>query len=412
MRAGAPLSLASGPLLGKNGPGMAIEIGPLSGEGDLLELAKILGWSFGFDPSDARAWLERSGRENVRSARRDGALVGGLLEIAMGQWFGGRSLPMLGIAGVGVAPESRGGGVALALMLASLRSARERGFLLSALYPATLTLYRAAGYELAGHRYQIGASLRDLPTTRGDAVLTSLEAGDEAGVEAAYRAVASTRSGFLDRGAHAWRRVREARDGVKSPRLGFVVRGARGIEGYTYLSQSGPETARELVVFDLAATTPAALTRLVAFFAEHRSTFTRLVAHGTAAEALLLLAPERVFRIELVEHWMLRLVDVPGALAARGYPPVDLAVDLDVTDRSLPENTGRYRLEVAGGRAEVTRGGSGAVSLDERALAALFAGYVTPAELVHGGMVTGDAPSLARLGALFAGSPPTMSDYF
>jgi predicted acetyltransferase len=391
---------------------MAIEIGPLSGEGELLELAKILGWSFGFDPGDARAWLERGGRENVRAARQDGTLAGGLLEIPMGQWFGGRSLPMLGIAGVGVAPESRGQGVALSMMLASLRSARERGILLSALYPATLTLYRAAGYELAGHRYQIGASLRDLPTTRGDALLTALEPGDEAAVEAAYRAVASTRSGFLDRGAYAWRRVREARDGAKSPRLGFVVRGARGIEGYTYLSQSGPETLRELVVHDLASTTPAALTRLVAFFAEHRSTFTRLVAHGTAAEALLLLAPERVFRIELVEHWMLRLVDVPGALAARGYPPVDLAVDLDVTDRSLPENTGRYRLAVAGGRAEVTRGGSGAVSLDERALAALFAGYVTPAELVHGDMLSGDAPSLGRLGVLFAGSPPTMSDYF
>jgi predicted acetyltransferase len=197
------------------------------------------------------------------------------------------------------------------------------------------------------------------------------------------------------------------------PRLGFVVRGAGGgIEGYTYLSQSGPPTARELVVCDLVATTPAALARLLAFFADHRSTVSRLVVHGTAAEALLLHAPEAVFRLERVEHWMLRLVDVQSALAARGYPPLELAVELDVTDRSLPENSGRYRLEVAAGRAEVTRGGSGAVSLDERALAALFAGYVTPAELAHLGAVSGDAASLARLGVLFAGPPPTMSDYF
>jgi predicted acetyltransferase len=391
---------------------MTIEIGPPRGEADLVELSKILGWSFGFDPADAKSWILRGGAEQVRLASRHGKILGGLLEIPMGQWFGGRSLPMLGLAGVGVAPESRGEGVALSLTLASLQSARERGLVLSALYPATMTLYRAAGYELGGHRYEIAATLRDLPTARGDLVLTPLEPGDIEAVELAYREVARTRSGFLDRGPHSWRRVREPREMAKAPRLGFVVRGPGGIEGYTYLSQSGPDTARELVVYDLIALTPAALTRLVAFFADHRSTFTRLVAHGTAAEAWLLLAPERVFRIEHVDHWMLRLVDVPGALAARGYPPLELAVDLDVTDRSLPENSGRYRLEVADGRVQVTRGGSGAVSLDERALATLFSGYATPAELARLGSVRGDAASLARLGALFAGPPPTMSDYF
>jgi len=389
---------------------MSLETGAARGEAELLALGRIEAWAFGVTEADARVWLDRSGVENVRVARRGAEVLGGLIEVPMGQWFGGRSVPMLGYAGVAVAPAARGEGVALTLMVDALRAARSRGFVLSTLYPAAVALYRAAGYEYAGHRYRYRADLKQLPTARGDLRVAPLEPNASGAVEALYRAVALEQPGYLDRGAYVWRRVRSNREGEPHPAFG--VWGASGLEGYAYLSQRGPDDQRELVVNDFAATTLAAATRLLALFADHRSTLKSLVFAGGAPSPLILAPTEPLFHVDHLDTWMSRVLEPAGALAARGYPEVETGVDLELTDHVLPENSGRYRLEVSGGRAEVTRGGSGAVTLDERALVGLYTGFFSPATLARHANLRGDAASLARLAALFAGAPPSLCDYF
>ncbi len=59
---------------------------------------------------------------------------------------------MAGIAGVVVSPDVRGRGVGHLPMTAMLDRVASLGFPLSALYPATLPVYRALGWELAGHQ--------------------------------------------------------------------------------------------------------------------------------------------------------------------------------------------------------------------------------------------------------------------
>ena len=61
---------------------------------------------------------------------------------------------MAGVAGVKVAPEYRGQGVGRALMTALAELMTERGYPLSVLYPATMTIYRSLGWEIAGHRHE------------------------------------------------------------------------------------------------------------------------------------------------------------------------------------------------------------------------------------------------------------------
>src|SRR4051812_31444593 len=117
---------------------------------DLDELGAILGGSFAFPALETEPWLAGAGFENVRVVRDRKRALGCLLLIPMGQFFGGRSLPMVGIAGVGVGLSDRGRGVARFLMAEALREIAARGFALSTLYPATQTLYRAVGYERAG----------------------------------------------------------------------------------------------------------------------------------------------------------------------------------------------------------------------------------------------------------------------
>jgi len=84
----------------------------------------------------------------------EGRLVGTALYHDMRQWWHGRAVPMAGVAGVKVAPEYRGQGVGRALMTALTELMAERGYPLSALYPATLTIYRSLGWEIAGHRHE------------------------------------------------------------------------------------------------------------------------------------------------------------------------------------------------------------------------------------------------------------------
>ena len=110
---------------------------------------------------------------------------------------------------------------------------------------------------------------------------------------------------------------------------------------------------------------------------------------------------------------MLRLVDVPAALQARGYPP-DLHADLhlDVRDDLLPANSGRIVLTVEDGHGRVRPGGAGHLRLGVRELAAIYTGFMAPAEVRALGAIEGSADALALAGAIFAGPRPWLADMF
>ncbi len=61
-------------------------------------------------------------------------------------WFGQHRVPTAGVAGITVAAEHRGGGHLKPLFGAMLADARERGDLLSCLYPTANGIYRGFGY--------------------------------------------------------------------------------------------------------------------------------------------------------------------------------------------------------------------------------------------------------------------------
>jgi predicted acetyltransferase len=377
---------------------------------DLDELAQAVGWAFGITTQSAADWLVSAGLDKLRVVGRERRLAGGLMVIPMGQWFGGNSVPMLGIAGVAVAPEARGRGIARSLMRRTLADARGNGVALSALYPATLTLYRLAGYELAGARFRFTARLKELPLGGREHEVHPIEESDREDVERAYREWALVRAGALDRGEYIWRRVRTPREG---PARGFLVRGKAGVEGYLYATQR-PRAAGgyDLVLTDFVALSAHAARALLGLLADHRSTGELVVWHGGYPDPLHFELPEFATSVELHEHFMLRIVHAEAALRARGFPQRDADVDLELSDAELPDNAGRYRLAVRRGRADVTRGGSGAVRLDVRALATLYSGFVRASALARSGRITGDAASLESLDALFAGPAPALGDFF
>ena len=58
-------------------------------------------------------------------------------------------MPIAGIAAVAVRPEHRGSGLLAPLFAALLADARERGAVVSTLFPTAPGIYRRLGYEVA-----------------------------------------------------------------------------------------------------------------------------------------------------------------------------------------------------------------------------------------------------------------------
>lgn len=75
-----------------------------------------------------------------------------------------------------------------------------------------------------------------------------------------------------------------------------------------------------------------------------------------------------------VQPWMFRMIDPPAAVAARGWPPAealaDAVVDLELDDPLTPWHTGRHRIVVQDGTVRCQPGGSGALRIHPRGLAA------------------------------------------
>jgi len=375
-------------------------------------LAPTLAHSFGTSPERALEWFLRDGAE-LRGFDDAGQLVGGLLTIPMAQCFGGQALPTCGVAGVGVDSSRRGKGTATRMMRAALEEMRDRGFLLSTLYASTAALYRRVGYESAGGWYELDLEVRELPR-RASLPITSVDGKVVPRLQATYERFAKDRSGYLLRGPYVWERT--TRRVGESPLRAFLAGDPRRPEGYVLCAQHlKSDDSFELVVADHAYLTPAGAETVLAILAEHRTLATRAKLRGSPQSALLLALPEERYEVRLRHGWMLRLVDVRGALMARGYPRgLSARVALHVVDEVLPHNSGSHLLRVEDGSPTVkdSRAKRGGVRLDVAALAAIFTGHARASDLATIGRAEGSPAALATLDALFAGPLPVCADFF
>jgi predicted acetyltransferase len=384
--------------------------------GEIVRFSAIASRSLGVPPERMPVWMERVGARNVRVARRGAEVVAGLAVLPMGHWFGGRAVPCTGISAVAVATEHRSRGIAGEMMRTALEEARRDGVPLSSLYPATFPVYRAAGYETAGSRFvyrvplgNIGSGGREPDVSD---VTDALREGHTT-LRGLYDARARSLAGAIDRTGYFWTRIFEP---FGEEARSYLVTGEAGPEGYVVLSYrptAGPLAPNDLSVRDVVARTPGAARRILRLLADHRSVArTATLVAGPGDPLLSHLREERVEVAEL-QRWMLRIVDVRGALERRGWSPqVRGEVQLDVRDELLPDNARRWVLEVAGGRAQVREGGSGAVMLDVRGLASLYTGFMPAEELRVAGLCEGSDADLAKASALFAGPAPWLTDFF
>jgi predicted acetyltransferase len=382
--------------------------GPLQDE-EVAHYATILAQSLHFT-SNTEDWIRNSvGIGECRVVRSGGRVVAGMANRPMGQWFGGRSVRTAGIAAVGVAIEERGKGVASAMMRDALMTYRDQGYPISTLYPATTTLYRRAGYERAGQYLQYETPIDAVSVNERELTAQLVHEDGHEPFAPLYEQVARAGNGNLDRPPVMWQRVINPRHEAKPYR--YLILRDEQPEGYVVFRQG--ERFAPITIVDYAALTGAAARRILTLLGDHRSMISAISWHGAPHDPLAFALPEQRAEVKNTLDWMVRILDAPAALTARGYDAlIATEVHLRLHDDLLSNNEGNFVLSVSGGAARVNSGGSGSIELHIRGLAALYSGYLNSHALHLLGLIEGPREECARLDTIFRSPPPWMLDMF
>lgn len=395
---------------------MAYDVRVLSVE-DLPAAWELGRLAFGGDrqpPPGALA--ERPGRQGWGAFDSAGRLVAKAADREQAHWFGSRLVPASGMAGVAVAPELRGGGVARLLLTRLLAAARERGAAISTLFPTTALPYRRLGWEMAGTLTWTAVPTASLagPRVFGSVGLRPAEAGDVPALLEVYRTVARAGNGLMERSGPLFDTSAEAvlggHDGIS-----VALGPDGGIEGYASWSRGpGYDESGRITVPDLIGLTAPAAAALLALLGTWASVAPTVVLRLPEPDPAVLLGSMAGARVESQNRWMLRVVDAPAAVAARGWPPhLSGSVDLLLEDDTCPWNAGPHRLVLTGGTGRLEPGGRAGVRLTARGLAVLYASAGGPSLLRRAGLLAGgDADSDHFLQAATAGPAPALLDYF
>ncbi|MEH2368099.1 GNAT family N-acetyltransferase [Nostoc sp.] len=387
------------------------EYSTLANPQDIQQLGSIFEQCFISTLGGEEAYINLIGVENFRIIRQSEQLIGGLATLDMGQWWGGVRVPMTGIAVVGIAPEYRGSGAAIALMQQTLKELYARGIPLSALYPAVQSLYRKVGYEQGGSWCNWEIATKSIQVREQPLPLQPIVNINHQIFHQLYQQQARLTHGYLDRHPAIWERLIQPDN--KETFYAYFIGTKEKPEGYILFSQHSKEDGAILRIKDWVVLTVAAAQTFWSFLASHRSQIEHVRWRSSVTDSLTLLLPEQTAKLKNTMRWMLRVVDVVKALEMRGYPSgIETELHLDIQDNLLDANNGKFILSVANGRGEVTRGGKGELQLDVRELAPIYTSLFAPYHLQIAGKLHGTETAIAAATQIFAGSSPWVADFF
>ncbi|MGZ6804486.1 MAG: GNAT family N-acetyltransferase, partial [Nocardioidaceae bacterium] len=199
------------------------------------------------------------------------------------QWWGGREVPMVGIAGVAVRPEARGAGLVGRLLALGLADHDEP---LSVLFPTAPGIYRRLGWELVGSLDRTCLRPSDLPERGAAGVALRAAVPEDADALAElYARRAATGNGLLARRGPGFLRGAVLQDDVCT----VAVEGG-AVTGYVGYRRDGGYTGDGVLrVTELLAAGPGARLSLVAALRSWSAVVDTVRWRGSTSELAALL---------------------------------------------------------------------------------------------------------------------------
>jgi predicted acetyltransferase len=382
---------------------------------DLPELSRFVSGAFLHDPEEETLDLFRLIDEPERNhvITDEGRIVGTGAVLTRQLTAPGAVLPAAHVTAVAVASTHRRRGLLTRIMTTQLEAVRAHGETIAVLWASEGAIYGRFGYGLACWQVQYDIPTRETmlpaePSTGRLRQAVPRDVIDE--LAQVYDRVLLERPGrssrdqqwwkFLTADPKPWRRDMSAQRAV-------LFENGGSVDGYAIWrvkggwSASGP--SGEVAVTELVAATGEAYVALWRFLLSIDLTRTVKFSFAALDEPLPhLVSNPSALETHVSPGLWIRLVDVPGALAARCYAaPLDVV--MDVSDALLPDNGGRWRLLANGSTASCERTDVDPdLSLGIRSLGAVFLGGITMHSLAAAGQVTEHTPgSLAAASAAF-----------
>jgi GNAT superfamily N-acetyltransferase len=325
----------------------------------------------------------------------------------------GRVVPVAGLTWVGVHPDHRRRGLLTAMLKHHFEQTRREGVHLSALHASEPQIYGRHGYGLASLELQVElgrGTTFTAPHLDDEAaqITTRVQTITDEGVSSRRRQVdrdlLATSVGTIlgDDDFYAMLghlSPEDQRDG-EPPRILFALRDGRDV-GYVVFKRTHKwPNARPAGTVDVRPPSggPAVRLALLRRVVDLDLAGSIKVDGISGGDPLLswVQGPRALGDVHPYDSLWVRLVDLPQALAARGYE-ADGDVVVEVDDAAAPWNAGRWRIRVKDGTGEATRTDDEAeLSLPVSALGAAYLGGTNLAELARAGVVVEHRPGAAR----------------
>jgi predicted acetyltransferase len=392
--------------------------------------------ALGFAPAEKEvaAYSERlsvDGRitgDDILLAEQDGLPVGTATGYAMRMWIRGAPVTCQGVAFVATARTHRraqfgaGGGVATQLIRETLRRARDRGDVVSALMPFRASFYEHFGYGLVERRCAWTIPLSVLP--RGDCTGFRHISLATDPPRMCRQAMVEAGQCDIERTPGAWEHW------VKQQHEGYVIahqpdgQGAP-VTAWTAFDHTKNPTAKDIItVHDMAFDSVESFVRMLSFFAGLKDQYWAVTMHLPADLPLNRLlresqVPHRPVNHETAEakiytRMQIRVLDHLKLISGMRRLPENVRGAAVVSIAETEGGASRILVELDGGRA-AARLASGSVDVEcrDKDWASIVTGDLRASEAARLGIIrASNVQSLRVLDAFAAGPAPFSTEYF
>ncbi|NHN49641.1 GNAT family N-acetyltransferase [Halostella sp. JP-L12] len=320
-----------------------------------------------------------------------------------------------GLSAVATPPEHRRKGHVRRLLSESLSEYRERGDLLSALWPFDCGFYGQYGWATANRyaTYEMPPESLAFAADAASGDHRPLGPDDWAAADRVYDTHAERFALAMDR-TETWWRERVFDSSWRDPPYAYGWERDGELAGYVVYRVNDKGEEKTLAVREFAYADREARLNLLYF----------LYNHDSQVDSVKLSLPESNYLLDEVDDPaevdcelglgpMVRLVDVAETLSALAYP-ADGAVALAVSDPFADWNDGTFELAVEDGAATCRPTDAPAdVELGVGALSQLVVGYRSAEALAAAGELDAtSADALETLAALFPETDPFLREFF
>ena len=379
-------------------------------------------------------YVERM-RSDVRAAPGDwllaedssGVAVGTATGYAMTMWVRGGAVPCQGVAHVGTIKTHRrrsgngSVGIATALMNETVRSARERGFVVSALMPFRGSFYEKFGYGFVERRAEWTVPMAILPKGDFGSDLRFYQERDFDEIVRLKQRLTERGHGDIERSAALWKRYLDA---AGSGHIVIERAGEGPVRSFVFFEQTFKNHVDTLRVEEILYEDTPGLVRLLRFLGSLRDQYGN-VSITLPADLRLnwLLAESQLTHRERRNHptsecrpftrMQVRVLDHEKLIGAMALPR-SAGGKCIVAVREVEGHISKFAIEIADGKAVATKtDASPDVEMSDRVWAMVALGDMAATRAAELGLiaVTNRTP-LSALDALAAGAAPFCREYF